>query len=163
MKPRWWFYLLKVWLFSTWIVLLFVMVDNIDAILRAFLKILQYSQETPVLESLFNELAGLQACKFIKKKLQHRCFPVNIAKFLRAAFAIEFHQWLFLEAMFQTFKTQRELAAYSLQTYKITGGTQWVFTNFLLRSNFITKHLRTIASEKWLLSRFTKCLLTGFG
>ena len=25
----------------------------------------------------------LQACNFIKKRLQHRCFPVNIAKFLR--------------------------------------------------------------------------------
>ena len=25
----------------------------------------------------------LKACNFIKKRLQHRCFPVNIAKFLR--------------------------------------------------------------------------------
>ena len=36
-----------------------------------------------MLESLFNKVAGLQACIFIKKKLQHRCFPVNIAKFLK--------------------------------------------------------------------------------
>ena len=35
---------------------------------------------TPVLESLFNKAAFL--IKFIKKKLQHRCFSVNIAKFL---------------------------------------------------------------------------------
>ena len=27
---------------------------------------------------------GLQVCNFIKKRLQHRCFPVNIAKCLRA-------------------------------------------------------------------------------
>ena len=39
--------------------------------------------ETPVLESLFNKAAGLQVCNFIKKRLQHRCFPVIIAKFLR--------------------------------------------------------------------------------
>ena len=26
----------------------------------------------------------LQACKFIKKRLQHRCFPVNISKILKA-------------------------------------------------------------------------------
>ena len=32
-----------------------------------------------MLESLFNRVAG-QACNFIKKRLQHRCFPVNIAK-----------------------------------------------------------------------------------
>ena len=31
-----------------------------------------------VLESLFNKVAGLKACNFIKKKLQHRCFPVNL-------------------------------------------------------------------------------------
>ena len=31
----------------------------------------------------FNDIAGLKACNFIKKGLQHRCFPVNIAKFLR--------------------------------------------------------------------------------
>ena len=36
-----------------------------------------------VLESLFNKVAGLQACSFIKKRLQQRCFPVKLAKFLR--------------------------------------------------------------------------------
>ena len=37
-----------------------------------------------VLESLFNKVTGLQTCNFIRKTLQHRCFPVNITKFLRA-------------------------------------------------------------------------------
>ena len=36
--------------------------------------------------SLFHKVAGFQACNFTKKSLQHRCFPVNIAKFLRTAF-----------------------------------------------------------------------------
>ena len=36
-----------------------------------------------MLECLFNKVAGLQACIFIKKRLQHRCFPVNIVKLLR--------------------------------------------------------------------------------
>ena len=35
-----------------------------------------------MLESLFNKVAGLKACNFIKKRFQHRCFPVNILKFL---------------------------------------------------------------------------------
>ena len=35
-----------------------------------------------MLESLFKKVAGLKACNFIKKRPQHRCFPVNIAKFL---------------------------------------------------------------------------------
>ena len=37
-----------------------------------------------------------QAWKFIKKKLQHRCFPVNIAKFFRTTFFKEHLRWLFL-------------------------------------------------------------------
>ena len=36
-----------------------------------------------MLESLFNKVVGLQACNFIKKRFQHRCFPVNIENFLR--------------------------------------------------------------------------------
>ena len=36
-----------------------------------------------VSKSIFNTFSGLQACSFIKKSLQHLCFPVNIAKFLR--------------------------------------------------------------------------------
>ena len=32
-----------------------------------------------VLESLYNKVAGLHASKFFKKRLQCRCFPVNIA------------------------------------------------------------------------------------
>ena len=36
-----------------------------------------------MLESLFNEVADVKACNFIKKTLQHRCFPVNIVKLLK--------------------------------------------------------------------------------
>ena len=36
----------------------------------------------PVLESLFNKVAGPKVCNFIKKKLQHRSFSVSIAKVL---------------------------------------------------------------------------------
>ena len=42
-------------------------------------------RKTPVLESLFNKVADLQACDFIKKRLQYGCFPVNITKSFRAA------------------------------------------------------------------------------
>ena len=49
-----------------------------------------------MLESLFNKVAGLQACNYFKKRLEHRCFPLNIAKFLRTALFIEHLQWLIL-------------------------------------------------------------------
>ena len=47
------------------------------------LKFRNIHKKTPVLESLFNKVVGREACNFIKKRLQHRCFPMNIAKFLR--------------------------------------------------------------------------------
>ena len=38
----------------------------------------------------------LRVCKSIKRRFQHKCFPVNIAKCLRTAFFIEHLRWLFL-------------------------------------------------------------------
>ena len=34
----------------------------------------------------FNKVAGLRPAIFLKKRLWHRCFPVNFAKFLRTPF-----------------------------------------------------------------------------
>ena len=42
--------------------------------------------KTSMVEFLFNKVAALKACNFIKKKLQHKCFLVNIAKFLRTPY-----------------------------------------------------------------------------
>lgn len=38
------------------------------------------------LKPWFITKGGPQACNFVKSKLQHRCFPVNIAKFFRELF-----------------------------------------------------------------------------
>ena len=45
--------------------------------------------------SLFNNVAGLRAATLLKKKLWHRSFPVNFAKFQRTPFFIE-HLWSLL-------------------------------------------------------------------
>ena len=75
-----------------------------------FVKPSQYSQETPELKSLFDKVAGREACNFDKKRLQHGCFSVNAAKFLRTSilkninvrlfwrtstYSIDFRKWLF--------------------------------------------------------------------
>ena len=49
------------------------------------LKNSQISQKTSMLESLFNTAAGLLASNFIKKRLHHRRFLVNMAKYLRTS------------------------------------------------------------------------------
>ena len=51
---------------------------------KVFLKVSQISQKILVLQSLFNKVAGLQ-CNYIKRRIQHRCFPVNNVKFLRTS------------------------------------------------------------------------------
>ena len=47
-------------------------------------------------ESFFKKVADLNVGNFIKKRLQHRCFPGTIEKFLKAAFFIEELRWLLL-------------------------------------------------------------------
>ena len=47
---------------------------------KVFLKFRNVLRKTPVLESFFNKVAGLQTYNFIKKRLQNRCFPVTFAK-----------------------------------------------------------------------------------
>ena len=62
---------------------------------KLFLKTLQNLQETPVPESLLIKLQAPSAT-LLKKRLWHRCFPVNLAKFLRTRFFIEHFRWLLL-------------------------------------------------------------------
>ena len=53
------------------------------------LKAVAHRNLTAVLESVFNKVAGLQACNFVKKRLQQRCNLVKFAKFLRILFFTE--------------------------------------------------------------------------
>ena len=50
------------------------------------LNFAKINRKTPVLESLFNEIAGLRNPILLKKRLKNCCFPVNFAKFLRITF-----------------------------------------------------------------------------
>ena len=53
---------------------------------QVFLKISQISRESNCVGVSFNKVAELRVCNFIKKRLQHRCFPVKFAKFLGTPF-----------------------------------------------------------------------------
>ena len=46
---------------------------------------------------LFNKVAGLRPANLLIKRLWHRCFPVNFAKFLRTPFLTEHLRWLLLK------------------------------------------------------------------
>ena len=45
----------------------------------------------------FNKVAGLRPATLLKKRLWHRCFPMNFAKFLRTPFFTEHLRWLLLD------------------------------------------------------------------
>ena len=56
--------------------------------IRCSQKVCKFHKTTSALESLFNKVAGigLQHRPFSKKGLQHKCFPVKFANFLRTTF-----------------------------------------------------------------------------
>ena len=73
-----------------------------------FLEISQNSQENTCFRVSFS--IKLQAATLLKKRLWHRYFPVNFAKFLRTLFFTEHFQWLFLNVttIFQYISSVRQ-------------------------------------------------------
>ena len=65
------------------------------SIKKLFFNIWQYSQENTCVGVYFFWVL-LQACNCIKKRLQPRCFPVNIAKFARAPILKNIYEQLLL-------------------------------------------------------------------
>ena len=58
-------------------------------------------------QSLFlNKVPGLKPSTLLKKRLWHRCFPVNFAKFLRTPFLTDHFRWLLLQITCKIFSTQ---------------------------------------------------------
>ena len=56
---------------------------------------------------LFNKVTGLRPATLLKKRLWHRCFPVNFVKFLRTPFFIEHLWWLPLQFLRNLVETQK--------------------------------------------------------
>ena len=60
---------------------------------RSSCKFRTFHRKTPVLEFFLIKLQ-VKACNFIKRRLQHRCFPAKFSKFLRTPFFTEHLWWL---------------------------------------------------------------------
>ena len=58
----------------------------------------KFTENSCVIVSFSIKLPVLGLQPLLKKRLWHRCFPVNFAKFLRAPFFIEHLWWLLLES-----------------------------------------------------------------
>ena len=108
----------------------------------------------PVLEPLFNKVAGLTACDFIKKRLRRRCFPVNIARFLRTGFFTEHLRWLLLtnnDPLSGTRLTHMQI--------QIQVPTMAPSSFAILRSDSFRSSDRRCSIEKRVIKKFAK--LTG--
>ena len=57
----------------------------------------EFSGEHQRQSLLFNKVAGLRSATLLKKRLRHRCFLVNFAKFLETRFIIDHLRWLLLK------------------------------------------------------------------
>ena len=127
---------------------------NRCSIKKLFLKILQYSKSCKILQIFFNENVGLQSCNFFKKRLQHRCFPVNIAKFLRTPVLKNICQRLF-----ERFRTQIN---------NITSNT-WseedIFSNKRQKNHYKIQLDEKLSfswcSRSFRFSQFLQCMLGG--
>ena len=65
--------------------------------IKVFLETLQKFRGRHLCQSLFfNKIASLRPATLLKKRLWHRCFPVNFAKFLRTPFLTEHLRCLLL-------------------------------------------------------------------
>ena len=79
---------------------------------KVFLKFSQYSQENTCTRVSF--LMGLAT--LLKKRLWHRCFTVNFAKFVRTPFFAEHLRWLFCTFSRRLFLTFGNLIVVSIKT-----------------------------------------------
>ena len=61
------------------------------------LKFCEFHRKTRVLESPLNKFRDRQACNFIQKRLQHWCFPLKLANFLRKTFLMKHPSGCFCE------------------------------------------------------------------
>ena len=92
--------------------------------------------KTPKLESLFNKNAGLKTCNLIKKSLQHRCFSVKFAKFLRTPYFTEHIRWVPLKISLWTLSLLHSRMMNGVIAY---GVILWrVFCFFLFLSFFVS-------------------------
>ena len=118
------------------------------------------SRRTTVLGSLFNRVADLMTCNFIKKRPQNRCFSVKFAKFLRTPILKNISKRLLLVFLscfcyFETFYFQ------VFFQQNLNWNSEWFVTAFvnlryIVYFSKIQKNTRKICSLWWIKWAFQK-------
>ena len=92
----------------------------------------------------FNKDAGLRAAALLKKRLWHKCFTVNFAKFLKALFLKEHLWWLLLSSqnvtpkVFQNERPLNLICGWVLSFNSFGRGSNITKTNLGLNTFYLT-------------------------
>ena len=105
-----------------------------------FKNFANFTRKIHVLESVFKKASGPQACKFIKKKPQHRYFPVELARFSKALFLQNTSGGWFLKKTTVTICSKIFQGYFLLTTNLLSPATRTV-TNFKLENAFTYQKL----------------------
>ena len=79
-------------------------VAQMCSVKKLFLEFTKFTGKNLCQSLFFNKIAGLRPATLLKKRLWHRCFPVNFVKFLRTPFHIEHLWWLLLNQVLVSWK-----------------------------------------------------------
>ena len=95
-QPNFWYHRLS-WLWAKFLTDFFSEKSNLPEVFykkRVLRNSAKFTRKRMCQSLFFNKVAGLRCASLLKKKLWHRCFLVNFAKFLRTPFFIERLWWL---------------------------------------------------------------------
>ena len=118
------------------------------------------------MESPFNRFAGFKTCNVLKKELQHRCFPVNIAKFLRMPILMKICEQLLLQFLlaivnifslvFVSALNSRDLLQRSSSRFKeFSLGWLVVGSSLIWKNEKLTEMVAHCHSLSFVVTRFT--------
>ena len=100
---------------------------------KLFLNISHYSQENTLVGVSFYRLARLKTWNFLKKGLQHRCFPVNIAKFLSTLILMIICEQLLLQFLLLTVNISSWVLTSALNSIGLLQRSSSRFKEFSIR------------------------------
>ena len=123
------------------------MILNRSSHQRCSWKFRKFHMKIPVPESLFNKVAGLRPATLLKKRLWHKCFPMNFAKFLRTLLLQNSSGWLLLTKLHDPNRKKNETPLFWVFLRWLLNGMNmsWHFVLsflfFLFRNNFVREQL----------------------
>ena len=119
---------------------------------KGFLKnFAKFTEKHQCQGSFFNKVVGLRPATLLKKRLWHRCFPVNFVKFPNTPFFIVHLWWLLLKAiatLFSIGKASRNRVSYFSSLYLAKAKASIIVSSVIRKSAVNTTAIPDNTSTK---------------